>query len=463
MPPSTVPTERTLRPWLIVLLPLTAFGLLPWWACTALALALALGRLNDDARSIAALLILLAAVVVALPLLPELLPSGTLFVQTAAVGLLSLLSLRWLESGQRRGLLIPAAVLLFAPTSLGLAALLLVALGLNGAESRPTQQLGGRRELWPLLALALGLGAALLLLPSLPTPSPAPAVSRSAPAPVQPVPTPPPPVLPETRAGTSVRPAPPRLEFRDDPWLARALWPVTALLIVACMVLLLLRARVQAAERRTTWTDYAAILALLGTLFMVLVVGAGAGPGGSAAGAASGQGGPGGAGGRAVLHTAASPEVLLLNIGSVAATLIFAVMAAGLLWSLRSQLAGTKQPAPDTSEPLQGGLSLPALHRIRAAWRDLEAALAQAGLGRRASQTPEEYAAALAAQFPGAAPDLHTLTRLYLPVRYGGVPSDQDADTAEAAAHHIREHVLREHAALPPGSRAHNSPDQEPA
>ncbi|ULH15093.1 DUF4129 domain-containing protein [Deinococcus sp. KNUC1210] len=460
MPPSTVPTERTLRPWLVVLLPFAASGLLPWWACAALALALALGRVSDDARSIAALLVLLAAVLVALPLLPALLPSGTLFVQAAAVGLLSLQALRWLEAGQRRGLLLPAAALLFAPTSLGLAALLLAALGLNGAENRPPQQLGGRRELWPLLALSLGLGAALLLLPSLPSPQVSNSgSSRPAPTsgPVQPAPTPP--VISEAGTGSRVRSAPLRLNIQDDPWLARALWPVTALLIVLCMVLLLLRTRVVVAERRSNWTDYAAILALLGTLFMVLVVGSGARPGGSAASTAGQEGMAGGHGVQAVQHASASSEVLLLNIGSVAASLLFAVMAAVLLWSLRSRLAGLGQPAPNTAAPLPETVALPALHRIRVAWRDLESALMQAGLGRRPSQTPEEYAAALAQQVPGAAAELYTLTRLYLPVRYGGVPSDQDADTAEAAARHIREHV----AALPPESRAHNRPEQEPA
>ena len=178
--PQCSPQTRTLRPWLVPLLPFAALGLLPWWACTALALALALGRVSEDARSIAVLLALLAAVLVSLPLLPDLLRSGTLFVQSAAVGLLSLQALRWLEAGQRRGLLLPAAALLIAPTSLGLAALLLAALGMNGAESRPARQLGGRRELWPLLALALGVGAALLLLPSLPTSSTAPSVRHPA-------------------------------------------------------------------------------------------------------------------------------------------------------------------------------------------------------------------------------------------------------------------------------------------
>ena len=217
------------------------------------------------------------------------------------------------------------------------------------------------------------------------------------------------------------------------------------LLMVICMWLLLLHARRKADARRSTWTEYVGVAAILGTLLMVAVYGIGAGAGGGGTQTTPGQVGAatGHAAAAAMRH--ASPFslnlALILNVGSVLATLLFAAMALVLFLSLRAQRAEGADVVPDEADPLHGGPPLAALHRVRAAWREAEAALTLAGLARRPSQTPEEYAAALAQQLPGAANDLHTLTRLYLPVRYGGMLSDQDADTAEAAARQIRTHL----------------------
>lgn len=171
------------RPWLPVLLPFTALGLLPWWACLALSASLALSRLGDDSRSISALLVLLAAAAVSGPLLlgtapDRLLRSGDLFAQAGTVGLLSLASLRALEGGQRRGLLAGAAALLLFPSAAGLVALIVVALGLSGAESRPRLQFpaGGGRSLVAVLGAALIVGTLAALLGLLPSFAPSPAV-----------------------------------------------------------------------------------------------------------------------------------------------------------------------------------------------------------------------------------------------------------------------------------------------
>ena len=64
--------------------------------------------------------------------------------------------------------------------------------------------------------------------------------------------------------------------------------------------------------------------------------------------------------------------------------------------------------------------------------------LAGAGLARQQSETPEEFTARVALQLPAAGSDLQTLTQLYLPVRYGGVLSEADAEVAEASAKQIQ-------------------------
>ena len=457
-------TRPTLRPWLAALLPFTALGLLPWWVCLALSAALALGRLNDDSRSIGALLALLAAVLVSGPALlgaapGRLLASGTLFAQAALVGLLALTSMRALENGQRRGLLLPAAALLLFPGPGGLVALLLAGVSLNGPETRPTVRLDqpasgfspARRMLALLLAAALALAAAGLLLgqvfPAVPGKAPASSASQAASGP-----TAAPNASPRTtatrasggtRAGRASQTAPPP---EDQALLLRPLVPVTGLLIVVCTLLLLQNTRLKRAERRSSWTDYAALAAMLGTLFMVGVIGAGAGQGGQPGTPAVAEARSGGQGTGAVTQAADhAPAWItpLLNAGLVFATLFFAVVAVYLYLALRAARVETAAGRSALAPPATTPEVLPPLHRVRLAWRGLETGLAAAGLTRLASETPEEFSARLCGLLPAAAADLGTLTRLYLPVRYGGVLGESDADTAEASAEGIQK-VLRD-------------------
>ena len=446
------PLRPRLRPWLVVLLPFVALGVLPWWACLALSLSLVLGRLNDDSRSVSALLTLLAAVVVSLPLLlgpdPERLQhSGLLFGQAAAAGLLALASMRALENGQRRGLVLPAAALLLFPQPAGLAALLLSGLGMDGAESRPQLRLGtpSRRIGWALLgavllpaALALLLGHVLPAAPSPPAATvPPPASTRPAPEASRP------PSPPSQAAGTRTSsPASTAAGLSDDQaLLLRPLLPLTGILVVICLLLLLQQTRLKRAERRSTWADVAAILALLGTLFMLGVLGAGSRPGGLLGGSPPAQAGLSGGRSAAAAEEATrhAPAwlALLLNIGIVSATVFFAFVAVYLYLALRSgRQVQPAQPLAEGADPFSP--ALPPLHRVRLAWRSLEAALAQAGLARLISETPEDFSRRLAGTLPAAADDLQTLTRLYLPVRYGGELSEHDAERAEAAAEHVR-------------------------
>ena len=446
------PARLSWQPWLSVLLPFAAIGLLPWWVCLALCAALALSRLSDELNSIGALLTLLAAVAVSLPLLfgaapDRLLTSGTLFAQAAVVGLLALASLRALEIGLRRGLLLPAAALLLFPSPLGLPALLLTALSLSGADSRPRLRLESpsrARTLVLVLGAALALvGAGVLMGRIFPA---APVQTGTTPAnvsvPKSALPSQSPPTAAQTGSRARPRTAPQTAPLPEDQsLLLRPLVPLTGLLIVVCILLVFQRLRRKQLAGRNHWTEYVAALALLGTLFMVGVLGAGAGPGGflnlspPAAEVATG--------GRAIqtadTDTKSAPAwiVPLLNAGIIFATLFFAAAAVYLYRTLRAErggLEGVLSAAPGT-----GGTSpLPPLHRVRLAWRGLEGVLAGAGLARAESETPEEYAGRLCVLLPAAAADLHTLTRLYLPVRYGGVLSEQGATQAEASAERIR-------------------------
>ena len=450
------PARLSWQPWLSVLLPFTAIGLLPWWVCLTLSASLALSRLGEELNSIGALLVLLAAVAVSLPLLfgaapGRLFASGTLFAQAAVVGLLALASLRALEGGLRRGLLLPAAALLLFPSPLGLPALLLTALGMSGTEGRPRLRLEspsrGR-------TLALVLGAALALVgvgallgrvfspASVPPSVTAGLVSAPSAAQSQASPT-------TGQMGSSARPrpAPQIIPLPEDPSLLRPLVPLTGLLIVVCILLMFQRMRRKQLAGRNHWTEYVAVVALLGTLFMVGVLAIGAGPGGflnlSLPAVEVATGGRKGQTAAASMQPAPAWIVPLMNAGILFATLFFAAAAVYLYLTLRAERGDqrTGRVADVATSGVQP--SLPPLHRVRLAWRGLEGVLAGTGLARAESETPEEYAGRLSGLLPAAAADLHTLTRLYLPVRYGGVLSEADATQAEASAERIQT-VLKE-------------------
>ncbi|WP_219722146.1 hypothetical protein, partial [Deinococcus planocerae] len=160
-PASTPPR----RPWwadrttLLVLVPIVGAAWLPWWAVLGFALALALTRREEDARTVRVPLLLLGGGVGVVPLLPGLLgPEGALaftrLVLTVLGGVVLIsLTLAELEGGRTmRGLGGLAALLLLGPLlgpmsplglALGVLALPLVLLGASGAEERPPLRLGG--------------------------------------------------------------------------------------------------------------------------------------------------------------------------------------------------------------------------------------------------------------------------------------------------------------------------------
>ena len=149
----------SLRPWLSALLPLTALGLLPWYICAAQVLALTLARLNDDSRNVGWLLVVLGATAAALTQWPNLELTGNFWAFGLALGTGALISRNLLEGGRWLGLLPGLAVLLAAPTPLGLAALLLSTLSLVGMDSRAHRSLDRSAALTGVLGTVIGLVA----------------------------------------------------------------------------------------------------------------------------------------------------------------------------------------------------------------------------------------------------------------------------------------------------------------
>ncbi|MFC4455653.1 DUF4129 domain-containing protein [Deinococcus sonorensis] len=426
------------HPWLAVLLPFTALGLLPWWVCLAQCAALTVGRLNDNARSIGFLLVVLGATAAALTRLPDLISTGTLFVGGALLGAAGLLSLNLLEHGRPIGLLPGTAALLLAPTPVGLIALLLAALSTGGPDGVPARRLDRPGTLPALLGAVLLLGVLCLLLPAAPAPPgihPSTATTQPG-TPAAPSPT----LTPGStvNSGPSAAPPPRTRLMLDLPWspFSESMWLLAGLLMVICMLLLLRQAQAARRAQRSGWAEYVAAVGLLALLLMLFVVGLGTRSGGQGQQALSDA--PQRT--RADIVTTVPPDrvtTLVLDVGAGVAVLVFGALAA-LLWAASRERAGSLKAAPASASPagVHPSPDLP-LHRVRRAWQQAEAALGSAGLGRHPSEAPEAYRDRLAPLVPALHAPLSTLTDLYLPVRYGGDLSEQDAEQAEQAARQI--------------------------
>ncbi|WP_293915404.1 DUF4129 domain-containing protein, partial [Deinococcus sp.] len=455
----------SLRPWLSVLLPLTALGLLPWSICAAQVLALTLARLSDDSRSVGWLLVVLGATAAALTQWPNLYLTGTFWAYGLALGTGALLSLGVLEGGRWIGMVPGLVVLLVAPTPIGLAALLLSALSLAGMDSRAHRSLERGAALVGVLGTVIGLvavvGALSLLLPT-PTPVTRSPASIAVPAPPRPVASQP---LPQVTGGPGpLRPRTRSVVRGSSAALFETLTPLAGLLLVICIWLTLRRAQAKKLiEGKSNWTDYVAVAGMAALLIMLLILSLGVrgGGGGSAGEAVTGTlPTEAGAPVRPSLETTVqSPGgALFLNVLAVLAVLIFGAMAV-LLWKLqppRTALAGKESEALDEAPALPPSAPPPPapLHRVRLAWQRAERELSRSGLGRSASETPQEATRRWAQALPDAAAELSTLSALYQPVRYGGVVGETDADQADAdlaetAAAHIIQTVQQHSSEAP--------------
>ncbi len=110
------------------------------------------------------------------------------------------------------------------------------------------------------------------------------------------------------------------------------------------------------------------------------------------------------------------------------------------LWTWRGRGGGGEEvEAQGTREsPRRLWATLPQ-NRIRRAYARALKALAGAGLGRYPFEGPLEYRDRVQTALPEAGPPLVALTRLYLPVRYGGEAGEAEAERAEEALRSILE------------------------
>ncbi|MDO4244750.1 MAG: DUF4129 domain-containing protein [Deinococcus sp.] len=452
-----LPTPLTWRRALLALLPLSLAGVLPLWVGLGLCAVTLLGLRWPEwasARLMIFMLLLGLGMLTQLPGAWQAGPSAlmglalTYLLQLVLVLLLNL-GLNLAEDGKRRGVLLALLPGLLAPQ----VGLLLAAqgglLGREGADDRyATRRAPLHRPMWQATALGaaavLGLGlllpqshlhAGTLLAPDTQSAAPPPEqasrdVSNAADKP------PPPPAdaprsVPLVLTVDQSRLTLPPLDFA----LLGGL-----LLVVAAGVLL---GRGQQAGRRLTLPELLAALGLGLTGGLVLLS------------ALMSQRQSQGVGGETAPQDSAqnvlenifkferAPETRELDgtglanfsgwlwVGLLALALVLLYAA---LWKSR-----TRREARAEAEALLPGENTPApaLHRVRLAYRRAEAALHDAGHARTLAETPAAYAARLGAEFPALADALQTLTRAYQPVRYGGRVTDEDADSAEAAAEQI--------------------------
>ena len=134
------------RPPLLAALPWTALGVQDWRLCLIQSAAVwwLLGRDSKRRSADAALTLglLFAALLDALLYLPDLKSAALKFVITGPVALALAAGVLGIRNGQRWALVIPAGLLLLDPTLIGVAGLLIGALGLSGPETRQPQALG---------------------------------------------------------------------------------------------------------------------------------------------------------------------------------------------------------------------------------------------------------------------------------------------------------------------------------
>ncbi|WP_456446148.1 DUF4129 domain-containing protein, partial [Oceanithermus sp.] len=124
-----------------------------------------------------------------------------------------------------------------------------------------------------------------------------------------------------------------------------------------------------------------------------------------------------------------------LALGTLALALLIVGLAFALWKLLRSR-------AHEAEDPLAGGAGVRRrterhAGRVRAAYRAFLLAM-RPRLPRATSETPHEYAQRIAVREPALAEAVWGLTRLYEPVRYGGLADEAEAAAAEAWLQRIK-------------------------
>lgn len=135
---------------------------------------------------------------------------------------------------------------------------------------------------------------------------------------------------------------------------------------------------------------------------------------------------PGGSSALPVLDAAAVVGLL--------AALAAVVVLSAVAWSLARQLK--KEPShPSEASPRRGeGEKAASASRIRRAYQQFLRLMEQRGYPRTVYESPREYATRLGKHSPAVHAELHELTGLYEPVRYGGYADEAQAERAERLA-----------------------------
>jgi len=102
-----------------------------------------------------------------------------------------------------------------------------------------------------------------------------------------------------------------------------------------------------------------------------------------------------------------------------------------LIWRYRGR-EGPSTPLKEAAPTLNTSQEDLPQSRVRRAYSQALRALKTLGLPRLASEGPLEYLERVSALLPGLRKPLLGLTKLYLPVRYGGKPGEEEAERAEA-------------------------------
>ncbi|GHF72814.1 DUF4129 domain-containing protein [Deinococcus ficus] len=133
-----------------------------------------------------------------------------------------------------------------------------------------------------------------------------------------------------------------------------------------------------------------------------------------------------------------TPAVAILLWLLVAVTLLLVLALISYLLFVRAEREDAARRATETA-PAPAPDSPPApRHRVRLAYTQAEGLLAGTGRSRELTESPAAFARRLSALDPDLGPALDGLTRAYLPVRYGGHLTEEDADAAEAAVQDLR-------------------------
>ncbi|WP_022799681.1 DUF4129 domain-containing protein [Deinococcus ficus] len=460
--PPPRPADRVgPRRYALALLPLALLGLLPAWIVALLCGLYALGVRNptwEQARLLGSLLIAGAVPLLALRSADFSDAGGiALIVGRYVLTSLGVIVLHWsaheLGEGKARGLWPVLALGLIAPQPGLLLALAGGQLARPGLDGRRGENTPWSPRVWTsLLAAGAAVLALILVLPRAPLNpaglfTPQAATTTQGGMPAAPAPAQPDPAAGDPELTDGERP----IEFRVNGADARL--PIElggSLFMLAFILGMIALWRGKTLRRRGQRPGAAELVMAAGLLLTAVLWFAVAVYLGATTGHGSATGPP-----------RTLPEVFQkatdtflsaragrqLDVTPVAVTLAWLLVAVTLLLVLalvayllfvraereevgRRATEAVPAPAPDSPPAPR--------HRVRLAYTQAEGLLAGTGRSRELTESPAAFARRLSALDPDLRPALDVLTRAYLPVRYGGHLTEEDADAAEAAVQDLR-------------------------